>query len=67
MSVVKHIEITAESGESFEDAVAVGIDSASKTVRGIRSGWVKDQQVLVTDGRVTSYRVNMKVTFEVKD
>jgi len=67
MSVVKHIEITAESSKSFEGAVAAGIASASKSVRGIRSAWIKDQQVLVKDGEVTGYRVNMKVTFEVKD
>jgi flavin-binding protein dodecin len=63
MSVAKHIEITAESEKSFEDAVQLGITKASETVKGIRSAWVKDQQVMVTDGNVTLYRVNMKVTF----
>ena len=63
MSVAKHIEITAESTKSFEDAVQLGITTASDTVKGIRSAWVKDQQVMVTDGRVSLYRVNMKVTF----
>jgi flavin-binding protein dodecin len=63
MSVAKHIEITAESQKSFEDAVQLGITKASETVKGIRSAWVKDQQVMVKDGSVTLYRVNMKVTF----
>ena len=63
MSVAKHIEITAESEKSFEDAVQHGITKASETVKGIRSAWVKDQQVMVKDGSVSLYRVNMKVTF----
>jgi flavin-binding protein dodecin len=63
MSVAKHIEITAESDKGFEDAVQAGITKASETVKGIRSAWVKDQQVMVSDGVVTTYRVNIKVTF----
>jgi len=63
MSVAKHIEITADSEKSFEDAIQAGITKASETVKGIRSAWVKDQQVMVTDGNVTLYRVNIKVTF----
>jgi flavin-binding protein dodecin len=63
MSVAKHIEITADSSTSFEDAVQQGIRTAAKTVKGIRSAWVKDQQVLVEGKKVTTYRVNMKVTF----
>jgi flavin-binding protein dodecin len=61
MSLAKHIEITAESNESFDDAIAAGIADASKTVR------IKDQQVFVDDGQVTTYRVNMKLTFIVSD
>jgi len=63
MSVAKHIEITADSTKGFEDAIQQGIVTASKTVKGIRSAWVKDQQVLVEGKKVTTYRVNMKVTF----
>ncbi len=67
MSVAKHIEITADSTKGFEDAVQKGIQTASKTVKGIRSAWVKDQQVLVDGNTVTTYRVNMKVTFVLED
>ena len=63
MSVAKHIEITADSSKSFEDAIQDGITRAGKTVKGIRSAWIKDQMVLVDDDNVTTYRVNMKVTF----
>lgn len=63
MSVAKIIEINAESETSFEDAIDKGIKHASKTVHGIKGAWVKGQQVLVTDDKVTMYRVDLKVTF----
>jgi flavin-binding protein dodecin len=63
MAVAKVSEITAESNVSFEDAIQQGIDRASKTIRGIRGAWVKEQKVRVENGKVTSYRVDMKVTF----
>lgn len=67
MSVAKHIEITADSDKSFKDAIQQGITRAGKTVKGIRSAWIKDQMVLVDDDEVTTYRVNMKVTFVLDD
>ena len=67
MSVAKVMEITSESPESFEHAIRVGLKRASNTVENIRSAWVKEQQVSVEDGRITSYRVNLKVTFILKD
>jgi flavin-binding protein dodecin len=63
MSVAKTIEISAESAESFEDAVRTGITKASETVHGIDGAYVKEQKVLVTDGAVTGFRVHMQVTF----
>jgi flavin-binding protein dodecin len=64
-SVGKVIELTAESPESFEDAVRRGIEKAGETVDDIRSAWVEGQQVLVKDGRVVAYRVDLKITFIV--
>lgn len=66
MSVAKTIEITAESNQSFEDAVKRGIQEASKTVDGIQSAWVKDHVALVDGARVTGYRVRLKITFRVE-
>jgi len=63
MSVAKVIEISAESSRGFEDAIQNGISRAGETVKDIKSAWVNEQQVIVTNGKVTSYRVNMKVTF----
>ena len=67
MSVAKVTEIISSSKESFDDAVKEGIKRASKTLSGITSAWVQDQQVVVKDGKVKEYRVNMKVTFVLND
>jgi flavin-binding protein dodecin len=66
MSVMKVIEIMSESSKSWEDATATGIAKASKSIKGISSAWVQDQSVKVEDGDVKSYRVTLKVSFEVK-
>jgi flavin-binding protein dodecin len=63
MAVAKIIEITATSEESFEDAIRRGIDKASETVRNIKGAWIKEQKVLVEDGSVSGYRVDLKVSF----
>ena len=67
MSVAKVTEIISSSKESFDDAVKQGVKRASKTLNGITSAWVQDQQVTVKDGKVKEYRVNLKVTFVLED
>jgi dodecin len=61
------IEITAQSTESFEDAVAQGIERSSRTVKKIQGAWVKELKVDVKDGKVSMYRVILKVTFVLED
>jgi dodecin len=63
MSVAKIIEVTASSKTSFEDAMKKGIARASKTIKGIRGAWVQDQKVDVENGKITAFRVTMKITF----
>lgn len=63
MAVAKIIEITATSDDSFEDAISRGIEKASETVHNIKGAWVKEQKVLVQDGSVNGYRVDLKVSF----
>ncbi len=63
MSVAKVTEIICESETSFEDAIKSGLKRADKTLKNIRSAWVKDQQVAVKDGEIHEYRVILKVTF----
>jgi len=67
MAVMKVIELLCNSDKSWEDAVESGIKKASKSVKGIRSAFVQSQSCVVEDGEVKEYRVNLKVTFEVKD
>ena len=67
MSVAKVSEITATSSKSFEDAIQQGLNRAAKTIRNIRSAWIKEQQVRLADGRITEYQVNMMVTFVLDD
>jgi hypothetical protein len=63
MSLAKIVEISSESTASFEDAINQGIQIASKTVQNIKGAWVKEQQVVVEDGKVVKYRVDLKITF----
>lgn len=67
-SVARVSEISARSEKSFEDAVNVGIERASQTLRNLRSAWIKEQEVtLGSDGKITGYEVIMKVTFVLDD
>jgi flavin-binding protein dodecin len=63
MSVAKVIEISAESPDSFEDAIRKGIAKASKTVTHMQGAWVQEESVVIEDNRVTAFRVNLKITF----
>ena len=63
MAVTKVVEINAASSKSFEDAISVGISKANETVRDIRGAWVKEQQVIVEDGKISEYRADLKVSF----
>ena len=66
MSVMKVVELMASSKKSWEDATAKAVKKAGKSIKNIRSAYVQDQSVVVHNGEVTEYRVNLKVTFEVK-
>lgn len=65
MAVMKVIELMGDSSKSFEDAIDNAIEEASKSVKGMKSAWVKDQSVVITNGKASSYRVVMKITFEI--
>jgi len=65
MSVLKVIEILGNSNVSFEDAVQKVIDEASKSVKNIKSVYIKDMQVTVNNNKIAEYRVNTKVTFGI--
>ena len=63
MSVAKVSEISSTSKVSFEDAIQEGLKRAQKTIRNIRSAWIKEQQVRLEKGAIVEYQVNMLVTF----
>jgi flavin-binding protein dodecin len=67
MSIAKISEISATSTVSFEDAIRLGIERASQTLRNVRSVWIKEQHVRVVDGRLAEFQVNMAVTFVLED
>ena len=67
MSVARVTEITVESTKSFEDAIAMGIARANKTLKNVRGAWVQEQKVTVDDGKISRYRVNLKVTFVLEE
>ena len=67
MGVAKHIEITAASPQSFEDAIRIGIKRANQTVEDVCQVWVKEQKVVVENGSPKEYRVDMKVTFMIHE
>ena len=67
MSVARVTEITASSTTGFEDAIQKGIERAGRTLQNIQGAWVQEQKVVVEDGKITEWRVNMKVTFVLKD
>lgn len=66
MAILKVIEVLSNSDTSWEDATNKAVKEASKTVKNIRSVYVQDQSAVVDDGEVKEYRVNLKITFEVK-
>lgn len=67
MSVARVTEIIASSEKSFEDAVQQGIARATKTLEDVKGAWVSEQTVEVKNNRISEYRVNLKVTFVLKE
>jgi flavin-binding protein dodecin len=66
MAVLKVIEVLANSEKSWEDATKNAVAQASKSVKNIRSVYVQDQSASVKGGEISDFRVNVKITFEVK-
>ncbi len=63
MSVARVTELSSTSDQSFEDAINVGVNRATSTLRNVESAWVKDMNVMIDNGRITGYKVNIAVTF----
>lgn len=67
MSIARVTEINSSSTKSFDDAIEQGIKRANKTLRNIKGAWVRDQKLKIKDGKITEYRVNLKVSFVIDD
>lgn len=67
MSVARVTELSAVSPTSFDDAIKQGVSRATSTLRGIEGAWIKDMNVLIEDGNITGYKVNIEVTFVLED
>jgi dodecin len=67
MSVATVTEISATSEQGFEDAVRQGIERANKTLRNIEGAWVKDKNVMIQDGSITGYKVNLELTLVLEE
>ena len=67
MSIARITEISSTSGKSFEDAIQSGVDRATKTLRNVRSAWVKEQQIRIDGGKIVEYQVNLMITFILDD
>ena len=67
MSVARVTELSAVSETSFEDAINQAVARATKTLRGVEGAWVKDQNIMIEDGHITGYKVNVAVTFLLEE
>ncbi len=63
MSIARITEISSTSTKSFEDAIQSGVARATKTIRNVRSAWVKEQQIRIDNGSIIEYQVNLMITF----
>jgi flavin-binding protein dodecin len=66
MAVLKVIEVLASSEKSWEEATQKAVEQAAKSLKNIRSVYVQEQSATVKDGKVTEYRVNLKLSFEIE-
>jgi dodecin len=67
MSVARVTEMSATSDESFEDAVNMAVQRATQTLRNVEGAWVKDQNVLIENGNIQGYKVNLAITFVLEE
>ena len=67
MTVARVTEISATSPESFEEAIQEGVNRVTQTLRGVEGAWVKDMNIMIEDGNIIGYKVNMAVTFMLED
>lgn len=65
MTIAKIIEISSDSSTSFQDAIEAGIKRAERTVKNVKGAWISEQKLTIDDGKITNYRVIMRVSFVI--
>ena len=63
MAIAKIVEVNSSSTQSFEDAIQTGIAKVTETVKNVQGTWVNEQKVMISDNKITEYRVNLKISF----
>jgi dodecin len=66
MTIAKIIEISSDSSVSFQDAIEAGIKRAEKTVNNVKGAWIAEQKLTIDKGKITSYRVIMRISFVIE-
>lgn len=66
MAVAKVVEVNSSSIKSFEDAIQTGIAKVTETVKNVQGAWINEQKVVVKEGKIAEYRVNLKISFLVE-
>ncbi len=67
MSIARVTELSATSEQSFEDAINQGVNRATSTLRNVESAWIKDMNVMIENGNISAYKVNMAITFVLEE
>lgn len=67
MAIARVTEIISSSNKSFEDAIEQGVARAVKTLKNVEGAWIKEQKVVIKNGKISEYRVDLKVTFILVD
>ena len=67
MSVARVTELSATSETGFEDAINQAVARATKTLRGVEGAWVKDMNVMIENGSIVGYKVNVEITFMLEE
>lgn len=65
MTIAKIIEISSDSTKSFQDAIESGISRAERTLKSVKGAWIAEQKLTIADGKITNYRVIMRVSFVI--
>jgi flavin-binding protein dodecin len=67
MPIARVTELSATSDQSFEDAINQGVNRATNTLRNVESAWIKDMNVMIENGNIAAYKVNMAITFVLEE